>query len=155
MEPKSIDNIIECGICIEHIIDKDKYITSCNHIFHKECINKWLQLNNKCPYCRTELTTPLDNGPTATVASLGISRSISRNGDFLMRTHLMLNITPVDNIEYRPTATMTSLGISPIRTWRDFDETDFDETPVIQLRRRNIFARAYNFIFGNFRYVRS
>jgi hypothetical protein len=154
MESTSIDNNIECNICIEHIIDEDKYITKCNHIFHKECINKWLQLNNKCPYCRTELTTPLDNGPTATMASLVPSRSISRNGDFIQRWHIIMP-TPVDNIEYRPTATVASLGISPIRTWRDFDETDFDETPVIQLRRRNIFARAYNFIFGNFRYVRS
>ena len=42
-----------CSICIDTILDTDKMVTSCNHIFHKECLNKWLQINNQCPYCRT------------------------------------------------------------------------------------------------------
>lgn len=49
-------NVIKCSICIENILDKDKHITKCEHTFHKECIDKWLESNNKCPYCRTELT---------------------------------------------------------------------------------------------------
>lgn len=30
------DDIHECSICIEQILDNDKYITKCNHIFHKK-----------------------------------------------------------------------------------------------------------------------
>lgn len=42
-----------CSICLESIIDKIK-ILNCKHIFHKKCINKWLQsLSLKtCPICR-------------------------------------------------------------------------------------------------------
>lgn len=49
------EDIKECSICIEKILDNDTHITKCNHIFHTECINKWFESNNNCPYCRTEL----------------------------------------------------------------------------------------------------
>lgn len=53
----------ECSICIDYILESDKKITSCNHIFHKECLDKWLTLNRKCPYCRTEqiVINPINN----------------------------------------------------------------------------------------------
>jgi len=46
----------ECSICLEYIdnidnIDKT-WILRCNHVFHKECIKKWLVLSNTCPVCR-------------------------------------------------------------------------------------------------------
>ncbi len=47
------DTVNDCGICMEQLLENDKYITQCNHIFHKECINKWLQIKDNCPYCRT------------------------------------------------------------------------------------------------------
>ncbi len=61
IEPRSkqikldINNVIECSICIENILDEDKDITKCTHVFHKECIKKWLESNNTCPSCKTEL----------------------------------------------------------------------------------------------------
>ena len=30
--------------------------TPCNHIFHKECLEKWLLLKKECPNCRTDLS---------------------------------------------------------------------------------------------------
>ena len=39
------DDDIECGICFE---DNCDYKTNCNHLFHKNCISKWL---NTCPIC--------------------------------------------------------------------------------------------------------
>ena len=47
----------ECSICLSVIHDKDKYILSCNHIFHKQCFTKCVYSNNmnifiKCPLCR-------------------------------------------------------------------------------------------------------
>ena len=53
----------KCSICIDYILESDKKITSCNHIFHTECLDKWLTLNRKCPYCRTEqiVINPINN----------------------------------------------------------------------------------------------
>lgn len=56
------NNCNTCSICIEHILESDKMNTSCNHIFHKECLEKWLKINNQCPYCRTmQYKTNTDN----------------------------------------------------------------------------------------------
>ena len=56
-----------CSICIEDIekmhIQDEHCITSCNHIFHKECIQAWVTTQVKeqpgtpvkCPLCREEL----------------------------------------------------------------------------------------------------
>ena len=42
---------IECSICLDII--KNKYSkTFCNHIFHNECIYKWLRKKDTCPICR-------------------------------------------------------------------------------------------------------
>jgi hypothetical protein len=41
-----------CTICLIGICDGTKVITDCEHIFHKECLYKWLNNNNNCPYCR-------------------------------------------------------------------------------------------------------
>ena len=40
------DNIIYFSICRE---------MTCGHIFHQECIDKWLEKNKKCPICRFEI----------------------------------------------------------------------------------------------------
>jgi C-terminal processing protease CtpA/Prc len=43
----------ECVICIEEIKDFDViFLTKCKHIYHKECIMKWLENNKTCPTCR-------------------------------------------------------------------------------------------------------
>lgn len=46
-----IDTSLECPVCYEIITD-NLTITFCNHIYHKECIYKWLILNDSCPICR-------------------------------------------------------------------------------------------------------
>lgn len=47
-----------CGICLDdNPSDDSSYLlTSCNHIFHAECIIKWLSAdkNNTCPMCRND-----------------------------------------------------------------------------------------------------
>ena len=45
-------NTTDCSICYEKINKKEKYKTKCNHSFHSNCINKWLERDNKCPLCR-------------------------------------------------------------------------------------------------------
>ena len=52
--PESIyeDDKEECTICIEKLKGKVVRTLRCNHIFHKECIDKWICSNhNTCPNC--------------------------------------------------------------------------------------------------------
>ena len=53
----SINDCISCTICIDDFeIGKSQIsITPCNHIFHYECIKKWIEdnvLNPQCPNCK-------------------------------------------------------------------------------------------------------
>ena len=46
-----------CSICANTLDGDDKYVKlKCNHIFHKNCITKWLnsskKSNNYCPDCK-------------------------------------------------------------------------------------------------------
>ena len=41
-----------CTICLQ-TVSNDLKILNCNHVFHKKCINIWLdQYNNFCPNCK-------------------------------------------------------------------------------------------------------
>ncbi len=42
----------ECPICYEVIKGKDSKVTSCKHLFHRECLEKWTRDNSTCPMCR-------------------------------------------------------------------------------------------------------
>ena len=41
----------QCSICLE-IIPNNPNITICNHKFHRNCLNQWLNHNNTCPMWR-------------------------------------------------------------------------------------------------------
>ena len=43
-----------CPICFDDIHVKNLYPTTCNHVFHRECIIKWFETSNDCPICRKE-----------------------------------------------------------------------------------------------------
>ncbi|XP_021300716.1 E3 ubiquitin-protein ligase SGR9, amyloplastic-like [Herrania umbratica] len=55
------DNTEKCMICMEQLISSgtDKMITSmpCSHLFHGDCIEKWLNTSHKCPLCRFPMPT--------------------------------------------------------------------------------------------------
>ena len=54
----------ECTICLFNYTEETKKTLKCNHIFHKECLDKWLQTNNKsCPLCRTEINPTANTVP--------------------------------------------------------------------------------------------
>ena len=57
---------MKCPICLMKIsnITGNKMTTSCNHCFHKGCINTWLSEHNNCPCCRTQLTNITHNNQT-------------------------------------------------------------------------------------------
>ena len=50
----------DCPICLNNLKDGIKLL-GCNHVFCKECINKWFEQSGKysCVMCRNEITSPL------------------------------------------------------------------------------------------------
>ena len=55
-EIEELEEYITCSICLEYIRDKRSCReTKCGHIYHRQCLNKWLRVGNTCPYCRAEL----------------------------------------------------------------------------------------------------
>ncbi|GMI97495.1 Arabidopsis Toxicos en Levadura 41 [Hibiscus trionum] len=46
----------ECSVCLTVLEDEDmaRLLPNCRHIFHAECIDKWLSLHSTCPLCRIE-----------------------------------------------------------------------------------------------------
>ncbi|KAL4283805.1 hypothetical protein GQ457_16G005810 [Hibiscus cannabinus] len=46
----------ECSVCLTVLEDEDmaRILPNCRHIFHAECIDKWLSLHSSCPLCRIE-----------------------------------------------------------------------------------------------------
>jgi hypothetical protein len=53
----SESNNINCSICLCDMEEGEEYFDiKCKHIFHKDCMFKWLEkFNYICPICRTEL----------------------------------------------------------------------------------------------------
>jgi len=49
----------ECSICFEQISDKDAKKTSCEHIFHRNCLDQWYvtSKHKNCPICRKKLAS--------------------------------------------------------------------------------------------------
>ncbi|XP_031618478.1 E3 ubiquitin-protein ligase TRAIP-like [Contarinia nasturtii] len=51
---------INCSICAELFRGPDAdnlHVTRCGHVFHNECLAKWLERKNTCPECRSKTTT--------------------------------------------------------------------------------------------------
>ncbi|KAG9149915.1 hypothetical protein Leryth_009996 [Lithospermum erythrorhizon] len=51
-----VDSIMECSICLSSLeVDEvARILPNCKHLFHAECIDKWLEIHVNCPICRTE-----------------------------------------------------------------------------------------------------
>ncbi|XP_030466974.1 putative RING-H2 finger protein ATL37 [Syzygium oleosum] len=50
---------LECAVCLNYFEDDDtlRLIPKCNHVFHLDCIGKWLASHTTCPVCRANLTS--------------------------------------------------------------------------------------------------
>ncbi|KAK4354545.1 hypothetical protein RND71_026739 [Anisodus tanguticus] len=51
--------ILECTICLCEFTEGEKmrFLPKCNHGFHVECIDAWLQCHSTCPLCRNAIST--------------------------------------------------------------------------------------------------
>lgn len=55
-EDGAASTVIECAVCLSMLEKEDiaRLLPNCKHIFHAECIDKWLSSHSTCPICRTE-----------------------------------------------------------------------------------------------------
>lgn len=55
----------DCSICLEGFMEGDKLIClPCEHTFHSDCLDPWVQTCGDCPYCRKCITVPADRNYT-------------------------------------------------------------------------------------------
>ena len=49
---------LDCVICYTDIdiTNRESYMLApCGHIFHRECLEQWMEVKMECPICRMEL----------------------------------------------------------------------------------------------------
>jgi E3 ubiquitin-protein ligase ATL6/9/15/31/42/55 len=53
---------LECAVCLNEFEDDEtlRLIPNCDHVFHPDCIDAWLESHTTCPVCRADLTKPAD-----------------------------------------------------------------------------------------------
>ncbi|KAG4196693.1 hypothetical protein ERO13_A06G187900v2 [Gossypium hirsutum] len=55
-----------CCICLAKFADNDELRElPCLHVFHVECVDKWLKINASCPLCKTEIGESSSGSPLA------------------------------------------------------------------------------------------
>lgn len=57
------DEDAHCVICLVDYGDGDemKFMPTCNHHFHSECVDQWLRVNKTCPLCVRDLEVEIEN----------------------------------------------------------------------------------------------
>lgn len=57
-EIKNVRDDTECSVCYEplkQMLTGVRACTECKHIFHIECVNRWLRQHTSCPLCRARM----------------------------------------------------------------------------------------------------
>ncbi|WZY91551.1 hypothetical protein YC2023_063880 [Brassica napus] len=54
---RDVASAIECAVCLSMLEEQDtaRELPSCKHVFHVDCVDKWLTACSICPVCRTEV----------------------------------------------------------------------------------------------------
>lgn len=61
IEEKDYEENENCSICLTTMNNEKVINLNCSHIFHTNCINKWIKANNNsCPMCRSSVWTCKD-----------------------------------------------------------------------------------------------
>jgi len=74
-------NPLDCAICLENftIGDKCRLLPICKHIFHAQCVDKWLLKTPICPICRSRVCSHSANKVVIGNNGREIESGVSRN----------------------------------------------------------------------------
>ena len=52
--PQLLEKYDECPICYEKfkVDNLIRLLPNCKHIFHRNCIDQWLEIRGMCPFCK-------------------------------------------------------------------------------------------------------
>lgn len=75
-----------CPICYIEL-GQNVTKTKCNHLFHKDCLDKWLERSSECPICKKNLKEIMGTGPCGTMKI--------KNGDILCPGYDDCNIVSI------------------------------------------------------------
>jgi len=59
---------VNCITCFDNIKLSDRFNLECGHIFHRDCIRRWMKVNPTCPICRQNI--PIDPSDTEILDAL-------------------------------------------------------------------------------------
>ena len=50
---------LQCSICLDKLFtaNTDVSVLQCGHMYHKDCLERYMKIKNKCPNCRSEITS--------------------------------------------------------------------------------------------------
>ena len=108
---KPIEDDDPCSICLISY-DNNKEITKCNHEFHKDCIDRWLDKHNTCPICRVIISDKIISRDKYDVISDGIiyqyeeERNVSFSVHRQEGSNNITEITNNTNIDYNIQTTL-------------------------------------------------
>ncbi|KAK7284956.1 hypothetical protein RJT34_19710 [Clitoria ternatea] len=70
----------ECSICLALLEDGDqvRLLPSCNHAFHRPCIDAWFMDHANCPVCRSQITCDHCKLPVPVMASENVGAEEQR-----------------------------------------------------------------------------
>ncbi|OAY85696.1 E3 ubiquitin-protein ligase ATL6 [Ananas comosus] len=63
---------LECAVCLMEFGDEGealRLLPACCHVFHRDCIDPWLESHVTCPVCRADLSDPAVLAAAAAVAA--------------------------------------------------------------------------------------
>jgi len=87
-EPKDEET---CAICLSNMKISEYKTTYCNHLFHPDCLNTWLEHHITCPICRHNIgSTPPKSETIETIHTLLNSREIIN----FFNTNLDIEVQP-------------------------------------------------------------
>ena len=64
LSPRAANNLRDCSVCKEDLEEGSIIIKlpRCAHVFHAECLQRWLLYQSWCPVCRTEVGSSATSG---------------------------------------------------------------------------------------------
>lgn len=58
LESKTLCSAASCTICMDEIsAGCEGVLLPCEHLFHRDCVTKWLRASHQCPVCRYKMPT--------------------------------------------------------------------------------------------------